>query len=170
MLESMQYGLHSFFLRLTWIANWLATGAAAKPTGNTLSIAHNCFLETTVVATPTAIAATVVIAAAIIIAAAAKAAQDAVSLVAVRNLILEVLNLELLFGRPMLVERINDALGIILTSTKDVAFILLGLEGSSREALSNCEAEVALAIAEFTCLLTSLKLYICTEIGNLALG
>jgi hypothetical protein len=96
--------------------------------------------------------------------------DDSVSLLQLRNLSLEVLNLTSLLILPVSIQRINDALSVVLTGTDDVALVLLSLEGSSREALGNCSSEVALTIAQFCSVLAILEKQVCTEIGNLALS
>ncbi len=70
----------------------------------------------------------------------------------------------------MVVQSVNDALSVVLTGAKNIALILLSLESSRREALRNCKAEVALAIAKFASVLAVLKLNVSTEVCNLTLS
>ena len=70
----------------------------------------------------------------------------------------------------MIVQRVDNALRVVLSGTDDVAFVLLCLESGLRESLRNSLPEVTLPVAKFARLLANLQIHAALEIGNLTLG
>ena len=70
----------------------------------------------------------------------------------------------------MIVQRVDNALRVILSGTDNVALVLLRLESRCGKSLRNCLTEVALSVAEFARLLANLQIHVSPEICNLSLG
>ena len=70
----------------------------------------------------------------------------------------------------MIVQRINNALSVILAGIENVASLALGLIRGRCKSLSDCKTKVTLAIANFSSVLAVLKLNVSAEVRNLTLS
>ena len=95
---------------------------------------------------------------------------NSIVLTLLRQLELEVLNLHRLLVTLVVVQGINNTLGIGVYVIDNIASLLLSFIPYLRETLSDDSADITLAVAKFASIFAVLKLNIGTEVCNLALS